>query len=101
MFSERRGISDRVLEIGTARLSRAALVQTIVARADRPAASIFLRYPSAKNPRKRLAGDQNGNEAPSVAQNARAEIASWDFFSSRRRHTSCSRDWSSDVCSSD
>src|SRR2546422_3578775 len=23
------------------------------------------------------------------------------FFSSRRRHTSCSRDWSSDVCSSD
>src|SRR2546429_8156395 len=28
----------------------------------------------------------------------------WDwvfFFSSRRRHTRCSRDWSSDVCSSD
>src|SRR2546429_931354 len=24
-----------------------------------------------------------------------------DFFSSRRRHTRCSRDWSSDVCSSD
>src|SRR6266536_6077304 len=23
------------------------------------------------------------------------------FFSSRRRHTCCSRDWSSDVCSSD
>src|SRR5687768_18379523 len=23
------------------------------------------------------------------------------FFSRRRRHTSCSRDWSSDVCSSD
>src|SRR5687768_5013094 len=23
------------------------------------------------------------------------------FFSSRRRHTMCSRDWSSDVCSSD
>src|SRR5216684_1570791 len=23
------------------------------------------------------------------------------FFSSRRRHTSCRRDWSSDVCSSD
>src|SRR2546422_813856 len=23
------------------------------------------------------------------------------FFSSRRRHTKCSRDWSSDVCSSD
>src|SRR5205809_1968722 len=30
-------------------------------------------------------------------------IASWlpFFFSSRRRHTRCSRDWSSDVCSSD
>src|SRR2546422_6337197 len=25
----------------------------------------------------------------------------WLFFSSRRRHTICSRDWSSDVCSSD
>src|SRR2546422_4382259 len=27
--------------------------------------------------------------------------ASSFFFSSRRRHTRCSRDWSSDVCSSD
>src|SRR3989337_2177867 len=25
----------------------------------------------------------------------------WIFFSSRRRHTRCYRDWSSDVCSSD
>src|SRR5256714_4399427 len=25
----------------------------------------------------------------------------WIFFSSRRRHTRCSRDWSSDMCSSD
>src|SRR5690606_20676026 len=25
----------------------------------------------------------------------------FSIFSSRRRHTSCSRDWSSDVCSSD
>src|SRR2546429_4465447 len=31
------------------------------------------------------------------------EPRTWDFFffSSRRRHTRCSRDWSSDVCSSD
>src|SRR2546422_3393865 len=29
------------------------------------------------------------------------EIRSFFFFSSRRRHTRCSRDWSSDVCSSD
>src|SRR5216684_7195245 len=28
-------------------------------------------------------------------------IFSFFFFSSRRRHTRCSRDWSSDVCSSD
>src|SRR2546422_5644909 len=31
-------------------------------------------------------------------------MMSWSdffFFSSRRRHTRCSRDWSSDVCSSD
>src|SRR2546429_22912 len=27
--------------------------------------------------------------------------SSFLFFSSRRRHTRCSRDWSSDVCSSD
>src|SRR5687768_11905749 len=27
--------------------------------------------------------------------------SSYFFFSSRRRHTRCSRDWSSDVCSSD
>src|SRR2546429_6404296 len=30
-----------------------------------------------------------------------AEKSKQLFFSSRRRHTSCSRDWSSDVCSSD
>src|SRR6266436_3513285 len=28
-------------------------------------------------------------------------MVSFFFFSSRRRHTRCSRDWSSDVCSSD
>src|SRR5256884_3839769 len=28
-------------------------------------------------------------------------LSSGFFFSSRRRHTRCSRDWSSDVCSSD
>src|SRR5438105_668658 len=30
-----------------------------------------------------------------------ALISLWFFFSSRRRHTSSTRDWSSDVCSSD
>src|SRR5205809_7201807 len=29
------------------------------------------------------------------------EVLIYFFFSSRRRHTRCSRDWSSDVCSSD
>ena len=28
-------------------------------------------------------------------------VLGYFFFSSRRRHTRCSRDWSSDVCSSD
>src|SRR2546429_1622980 len=28
-------------------------------------------------------------------------VSEFYFFSSRRRHTRCSRDWSSDVCSSD
>src|SRR2546429_6717429 len=31
----------------------------------------------------------------------RARCSRCFFFSSRRRHTRCSRDWSSDVCSSD
>src|SRR2546429_5126897 len=30
-----------------------------------------------------------------------AAVRLFFFFSSRRRHTRCSRDWSSDVCSSD
>src|SRR2546429_2794589 len=29
------------------------------------------------------------------------DVSFFFFFSSRRRHTRCSRDWSSDVCSSD
>src|SRR2546429_9276951 len=29
------------------------------------------------------------------------QTSAFFFFSSRRRHTRCSRDWSSDVCSSD
>src|SRR2546429_3884363 len=32
---------------------------------------------------------------------ARSVVVFFFFFSSRRRHTRCSRDWSSDVCSSD
>src|SRR2546429_2539324 len=34
-------------------------------------------------------------------QRTRRRANSFFFFSSRRRHTRCSRDWSSDVCSSD
>src|SRR2546422_8071392 len=30
-----------------------------------------------------------------------SDVVAFFFFSSRRRHTRCSRDWSSDVCSSD
>src|SRR2546422_515880 len=35
------------------------------------------------------------------AEQSTARCVSFFFFSSRRRHTRCSRDWSSDVCSSD
>src|SRR5256884_1780793 len=39
---------------------------------------------------------------PAASVSIRKSIYSWFFFfSSRRRHTRCSRDWSSDVCSSD
>src|SRR2546429_4150920 len=43
-----------------------------------------------------------GWRARSFPSTARARARSFVFFfSSRRRHTRCSRDWSSDVCSSD
>src|SRR2546429_4232949 len=43
-----------------------------------------------------------GRVLTECAHNAsRAEASDSFFFSSRRRHTRCSRDWSSDVCSSD
>src|SRR5216684_6858959 len=32
---------------------------------------------------------------------SRGRVCCYFFFSSRRRHTRCSHDWSSDVCSSD
>src|SRR2546422_1416860 len=39
---------------------------------------------------------------PGASRNSFMALAqSVFFFSSRRRHTRCSRDWSSDVCSSD
>src|SRR5690348_17664905 len=38
------------------------------------------------------------NESRTVGQ---CELGSWFFFSSRRRHTRWTGDWSSDVCSSD
>src|SRR2546429_2246074 len=37
----------------------------------------------------------------SLRRSANSYIRLIFFFSSRRRHTRCSRDWSSDVCSSD
>src|SRR5690554_1974830 len=36
-----------------------------------------------------------------VSLRRRSSWRGWSFFSSRRRHTRCGRDWSSDVCSSD
>src|SRR5687768_17882327 len=45
-----------------------------------------------------------GLESGSVAAAVALMFGFWCvvfFFSSRRRHTRCSRDWSSDVCSSD
>src|SRR5690554_7316715 len=36
-----------------------------------------------------------------AARRPRIELHGVFFFSSRRRHTRCGRDWSSDVCSSD
>src|SRR2546429_757771 len=41
------------------------------------------------------------NNAPRMTAKLVRSYPSFFFFSSRRRHTRCSRDWSSDVCSSD
>src|SRR5262245_33223669 len=41
-----------------------------------PDTSIFLSFPPAKNARKRPAGDQNGEDAPSVPGSSRAVSAS-------------------------
>src|SRR2546429_5330381 len=41
------------------------------------------------------------NVSRTVIRVLRSELIFLFFFSSRRRHTRCSRDWSSDVCSSD
>src|SRR2546422_6808991 len=45
-----------------------------------------------------------GGFSSALIRSLAAGMSSWGryfFFSSRRRHTRCSRDWSSDVCSSD
>src|SRR2546429_3470364 len=44
--------------------------------------------------------EQDGTLLESVAPAMQVSLGFF-FFSSRRRHTRCSRDWSSDVCSSD
>src|SRR5690242_4909165 len=46
------------------------------------------------------AGRPAGLAAPSLYTRYHATV-DWFFFSSRRRHTSLTCDWSSDVCSSD
>src|SRR5579872_7560471 len=48
----------------------------------------------------------HSSEARNQGEKKVCKLANYDvlfvfFFSSRRRHTRCGRDWSSDVCSSD
>src|SRR2546429_1977332 len=45
--------------------------------------------------------DPIGRDIPGVAWERRRHNQHNSFFKSRRRHTRCGRDWSSDVCSSD
>src|SRR5205809_2892955 len=46
-------------------------------------------------------GDELGHVFGPCVGRTPGRINQQFFFSSRRRHTRCSRDWSSDVCSSD
>src|SRR5690554_4269445 len=63
--------------------------------------------PGDKASRGVMAGGQPGGGQPGDVKASR--VRGWlrrnpqgaFFFSSRRRHTRCGRDWSSDVCSSD
>src|SRR2546422_8610955 len=47
------------------------------------------------------AGLVRGSGGTVLLSDSRRHMIGLFFFSSRRRHTRCSRDWSSDVCSSD
>src|SRR5687768_18177703 len=64
-------------------------------------------YDSRKFSRTERHAEVNAVSLWSLCMSTWILSAVWDslprlfFFSSRRRHTRCSRDWSSDVCSSD
>src|SRR5262249_10178648 len=67
-----------------------------------PVTSIFLSFPSAKNPTKRLSGDQNGRWAPSVpasgcAATASSERTTSSDLPSRARASNTSRRPSGDT----
>src|SRR2546429_4639337 len=51
--------------------------------------------------RRYVTVDGSSGQYATVCRNGRWLCWIVFFFSSRRRHTRCSRDWSSDVCSSD
>src|SRR5256884_6739370 len=53
------------------------------------------------HPKILVLDEPTGAVDPAGSRDIQNLIVSLIFFSSRRRHTRCSRDWSSDVCSSD
>src|SRR5215475_489196 len=57
----------------------------------------FCRKLAAERPRKDIREEYNDPNQKGIKD----ECSSFFFFSSRRRHTRFSRDWSSDMCSSD
>src|SRR5438105_5184882 len=62
------------------------------------ASTAVFRWRSART--WRLSRNPTSNTTPRMCLSYRRSISSF-FFSSRRRHTRSTRDWSSDVCSSD
>src|SRR2546429_1550522 len=60
------------------------------------------RWEVNRDANTKVTGDRKVGEKVTVTYTMSAtDVEVKFFFSSRRRHTRCSRDWSSDVCSSD
>src|SRR6266536_2411892 len=84
--------------------SHSAMDRSEERREGKECRSRWSPYQQKKNRGLRLSAALGARQSPAALRRlhgARAPYGVCFFFSSRRRHTSSTRDWSSDVCSSD